>query len=341
MGAMFSVVGISHRTAPVAVRELASVRAAEASARLNLIRGEFPDAECVLLSTCNRAEIYASGLDAARHKDRLMRALLNPARDHAGDMASFFYDRHGRDAVRHLFAVASSLDSMVVGETEILGQVKEALALAEKSGAAGDAMTALFRGAIRTARRVHAQTDIGRGRVSVSSLAVEFAVKVLGDLQGMVAMIIGAGDTAELALKSLVNRGIDDVLVLNRSHHHGEDLARRCGGRACDFGLLDDCLSRADVVISSTRAPHVVVRADAVRRAMAGRAGRPLLLIDIAVPRDVDPEANSIDGVHVCTIDDLQRVADENLARRQDAVGQAWQVVDEELKGFGAAEGAA
>ncbi|MEI6515913.1 MAG: glutamyl-tRNA reductase [bacterium] len=325
---MVSVLGISFHTAPVELREQASVRPGQIPATLQRIRAEFPAAELVLLSTCNRTELYVAGVDVALQKDALLQVLLTrDANAHVAGLEQFFYIKHDLQAVEHLFAVAASLDAMVVGETEILGQVKQALVLAEEAGTTGKVLHPLFQHAFKTAKRVHTETDICRGRVSVSSLAVEFAEKIFEDLSSKTVMIVGAGEMAELALKSLMDRGARDVLVLNRSLERGQNLADRCGGRALQFELLDDYLAKADIVISSTSAPHIVIQADSIRRASEVRRGRPILLIDIAVPRDIDPAASVIKNVYVYTIDDLERVAAENLAKRQDAVEQAWHLV--------------
>lgn len=325
-----AVVGISFHTAPLEMREQASVRAVEVPARFQLIRQAFPGAEMVLVSTCNRTELYIAGVDVDAGRDTLIAHLLSPGSTaRVAELGRYFYIKKDSQAAEHLFAVASGLDAMVVGETEILGQVKSALALAEEGGCAGKTIRTLFQNAFKTAKRVHTETDLCRGRVSVSSLAVEFAEKIFDHLPSKTVMIVGAGETAELALKSLIDRGAREILVLNRTHAHGQSLAERCGGRAVPFDLLDDYLARADIVISSTSAPHVVVRAAAVQRAVQARKGRPILLIDIAVPRDIDPEAARLDNVYVYSIDDLQRLAAENLARRQDAVGRAWRVVKE------------
>lgn len=323
-----SVVGISFHTAPVELREQASVRSGEIPATLQRIRAEFPDSELVLLSTCNRTELYVAGVDATLHKDRLIQALLTrDANAHVAGLEQFFYVKEDLKAVEHLFAVAASLDALVVGETEILGQVKQALVRAEEAGTTGRILHPLFQNAFKTAKRVHTETDICRGRVSISSLAVEFAEKIFEDLRSKTVMIVGAGEMAELALKSLMDRGTRDVLVLNRSLERGQNLAHRCGGRALQFELLDDYLAKADIVISSTSAPHLVIQAESVRRASEARRGRPILLIDIAVPRDIDPAASLIKNVYVYTIDDLERVAAENLSKRQEAVEQAWHLV--------------
>jgi len=329
-----SVVGISFHSAPLELREQASLRSTEVPMRLQGIRAEFPGSELVLLSTCNRTELYSVGIDATAHKDRLIRHLLRDMNNpQAAELGRHFYVKQDIQAAEHLFAVASSLDAMVVGETEILGQVKQALLLAGDNQTAGKVVLTLFQNAFKTAKRVHSETDICRGRVSVASLAVEFAEKIFDNLIAKTVMIVGAGETAELALKNLIDRGTRDILVLNRTHAHGQHLAERCGGRAVQFDLLEDYLAKADIVISSTSAPHLVIRADAVRRAIQTRRGRPILLIDIAVPRDIDPEAGLLDNVYVYTIDDLQRLAADNLSKRQEAVDAAWRIVREGLSG--------
>lgn len=325
-----AVIGINFKTAPLEIRELASFRAHEITDTLRHLAATFPDAEFVLLSTCNRTELYLSGLSVAEHRPQLARSLLkNSASGLADEASTHFYVKTNLEAAEHLLTVASSLDSMVVGETEILGQVKQAFALAGEAGTHRRHLSALFHHAFRCAKRVHTETEISRGRVSVSSVAVEFAEKVFEDLGAKTVMIVGAGEMAELALKSLVEHGAHDVLVLNRSMDKGQALAERHGGRAIPFDLLDDYLPQADIVISSTSAPHAVIRAAAVRHAMEIRRGRPLLLVDIAMPRDIEPAAGEIKDVYLYHIDDLQRVAAANLARRQEAVEQAWCIVRE------------
>jgi glutamyl-tRNA reductase len=323
-----AVIGISFHTAPIELRELAAVRASEVPATLQRIRAEFPGSELVLVSTCNRTELYTVGIDVPAAKHRLVEILLKgDASFRVAEIEKHFYVKRDLEAAEHLLAVASSLDAMVVGETEILGQVKQALGIAEEAQTTGKVLHPLFQNAFRTAKRVHSETDVCRGRVSVSSLAVEFAEKVFDDLGSKAIMVVGAGETAELTLKSLMDRGARDVLVLNRSLERGQALAERYGGRAIQFELLDDYLPRADIVISSTSAPHLVIQAAAVRRAIEIRRGRPVLMLDIAVPRDIDPAAAHIENVYVYSIDDLQRIASENLARRRQAVEQAWHIV--------------
>lgn len=326
------VIGISYHTAPVHVREQASVRPAEVPGVLQRIRDQFPGVELVLVSTCNRTELYTAGIDVNADKHRLFQIMLKGDETfRADELEKHFYVKSDLEAAEHMLAVASSLDAMVVGESEILGQVKQALGIADEAGMAGKVLHTLFQRAFKTAKRVHSETDICRGRVSVSSLAVEFAEKVFDDLSTKTVMIVGAGETAELALKSLMDRGARDVLVLNRSHNRGQDLAERCGGRAIQFDLLEDYLARADIVISSTSAPHLVIHAAAVQRAIETRRGKPMLMVDIAVPRDIDPAAANIKNVYVYSIDDLQLIAAENITKRREAVEQAWQIVRQGL----------
>ncbi len=325
-----AVIGISFRTAPIELREQAAFSAADVPAALQRIRAAFPVAELVLLSTCNRTELYTSGIELDTHKDKLVGLMLKQSSGiQIADAQPHFYVKRDLESVEHLFAVASSLDAMVVGETEILGQVKQALLLAEEAQTTGKVLQPLFQRAFKTAKRVHSETDICRGRVSVSSLAVEFSEKVFENLSAKTVMIVGAGETAELALKSLIDRGARDVMVLNRSVERGQTLAARYGGQAIQFDLLDDYLPRADIVISSTSAPHLVIHAAAVQKAIAIRRGRPMLLVDIAVPRDIDPAASQIKDVYLYHIDDLQRIAESNLTKRHSAVDQAWKIVRE------------
>ncbi|MCX7008744.1 MAG: glutamyl-tRNA reductase, partial [Kiritimatiellaeota bacterium] len=289
MNMNLAVLGINFRTAPIELRERASFAADDVPEALSRLCAEFPGTEAVLLSTCNRTELYTAGIDMEMRRSALIRMLLKGTAPHEFAAAEkHFYAKKDLSVAQHLLAVVAGLDSMVVGETEILGQVKQAYMLAEQAQTSGKALAPLFQNAFRIAKRVHTETHLCRGRVSVSSIAVEFAEKVFEDLGSKTVMIVGAGETAELALKSLTERGAKDVLVLNRSHERALVLAERYGGRAIPYDLLDDYLPRADIVISSTSAPHCVIREASVRKALAVRRGLPLLLIDIAVPRDIE-----------------------------------------------------
>ncbi len=223
---------------------------------------------------------------------------------------------------------------MVVGEVEILGQVKRAYALAQELGTTGKVTNALFQLAFRVAKRAHSQTNLGRGRVSVSSIAVEFAGKVFDDLGDKTVMILGAGETAEATLRSLIGHGVREVLILNRSLDRAEDLAKRFGGKACQLDLLEDLLPRTEIVIASTAASSTIVSRGMLAVAMRERHRRPMLLIDISVPRDIDPSAHDLPDVYLYHIDDLQRVADANRAQREGEVERVRSILQEEMAGL-------
>lgn len=332
-----AVLGISFRSAPLELRERVSFSPGTVPAVLQRLAGDMPRSELALVSTCNRTELYAAGTDLPPDVRSVVSLLTeNDGADGIDALAAGFYAKTGIEAAEHLLAVASSLDSMVIGESEILGQVRQAYGIAVQEHSSGKTLDALFHTAFRTAKRVHSETEIARGRVSVSSIAVEFAEKVFEKLSDKTVMIVGAGDTADLALRSLVERGAREVLVLNRSLDRGQALAAQHGGKAIAFDLLADHLSRADIVLTSTSAPHCVIHADMVRRAMGERRQQPMLLIDIAVPRDIDANVENLENTYLYHIDDLQRVAEKNMARRQAAVEQAWQIVREETAEIGA-----
>ncbi|MDP6490297.1 MAG: glutamyl-tRNA reductase [Kiritimatiellia bacterium] len=325
-----AAIGINFRTAPIEVRETVAFRPETIPRALQRIRAQIPEAELALVSTCNRTELYAAAAPEVLKGADLVGLLLADVGAAQSDvLRPHFYTKKGPQAVEHLLAVAASLDSMVVGETEILGQVKQAYLLAQEAQTIGKLLHTAFQGAFRSAKRVHSETDICRGRVSVSSLAVEFSGKVFEDLGEKTVMIVGAGETAELALRSLIEKGVADVLVLNRSHGNGRALAEQYGGRAIQWDLLKDYLPRTDILISSTSAPHCVVHTEAMRRAVETRRGRPILLIDIAVPRDVEAAVGELQNVYLYHIDDLQKMAATNLARRQAEMDKAWEIVRE------------
>ena len=326
------VIGISFRSAPIGLRERVSFTASTAREALTRVMASVGVREAALVSTCNRTELYVVGPDIQEQQDSLLSLLLPEKGAPLDDaMKQHFYTRTNLKALEHLMVVSASLDSMVVGETEILGQVKQAYTLAVEAESCGQVLHAAFQNALRVAKRVHTETDICVGRVSVSSIAVEFAEKIFDDLRKKTVMIIGAGEMGELSLKSLLDRGATQVLVFNRSHERGIRLAAEYGGRAVQFDRLEDHLADADIVISSTSAPHKVVCADAVRRASAQNRGRPMLLIDIANPRDIEEAVGDIENVYLYDIDDLQTVATENLGQRRRAVDRAQTIVQAEV----------
>jgi glutamyl-tRNA reductase len=325
--------GINFRSAPLSLREKVSYSAAQIPAVLKAMREKLPEAEIVIISTCNRTEIYVVGAHIEELKPRIAPAMMecSDLADTAS-MTEHFYSKQDFEAAQHLMAVAVSLDSMVVGETEILAQVKQAYLLAVEAETCGGFLHQLFQKALQTAKRVHSETDLCRGKVSVSSITVDFAQKVFGDLSTKTVMIIGAGETGETTLKSLCQKGVREILVLNRSPEKAQVLAEAHGGKAVPFDQLAEFLPRADIVISSTSAPHTIIHRPAVERAITERHGRPLLLLDIAVPRDIDPDVRTLDDVYFYDIDDLETVAADNRSKRQKAVEQAWDIVRAEAE---------
>ena len=328
MSALFISAGISHREAPIAIRERLAVPADQVSARLERLKATPGIREAMLLSTCNRLDAFAVA-DSAAAADALADELGLPA-EHARL-------RVGDEALRHLFRVASSLDSMVVGEAQILGQVKDAMALARSAGALGNLLGGALARAIGAARRVRTETAIGRGAVSLSSVAVELAVKVLGDLAGRTVLLIGAGQMARLAARELRSAGATEFLVANRSAAHADELAAEIGGVGVRLDELPSLLERADVAVCSAASPEPLVTRELMAQALPARHFRPLFLIDLALPRNVEPSTNRLENVYVYDLDDLSRVAGQNRGLREAELSRAEAIVEEELRAFLAA----
>ena len=329
---MIVVVGLSHRTAPLAVREALAVPKDRIAETLCRLKGEAGLAEAMLLSTCNRVEVYGRAEEArAGLLAEALVALHSPA---PCDIQSHLYRIEGDAAVRHAFRVAASLDSMVIGEPQILGQVKEAYDLAENAGALGAVLNALRNRSVAAAKRVRTQTGIGRNAVSVSSVAVELARKIFGDLRDRQVLLVGAGKMSELAARHLVEGGARATVLGGRRFERAEELAAALGGRAVPFERLRDELRRAEIVISGTGAPGIVIGEDDVEAALPARGGRPLVLIDIAVPRDVDPGVRKLSGVFLYDLDDLKAVADANLRERRKEASAAEALVEQEVLEF-------
>lgn len=324
---MLTVVGLSFRSAPVELREKILIGEDELASALQAL------GHGVILSTCNRTEIY----QATDTADRSLDALAFLERRFSGLEAAFrphLYELEGSRAVRHLYAVAAGLDSMVLGEPQILGQVRAALDAAEAAGTAGPVLSRVFRQAVRVGRRARAETFVGRHAVSISYAAVELARRVFGRLDGCRALVVGAGEMGELTARTLVDHGVGVVAVANRTLENASALAARFGGEAVALDRVVPSLAASDIVITSTDAPgYVIDRAD-VRSAIAGRDGRPLFLIDIAVPRDVDPAVRSLDRVFLYDIDDLKALCDLNREGRRREVNGVQQIIDGEAARF-------
>ena len=326
------VVGISHRTAPLELRERLAFDDEQAAGVARRLLDEEPITEAVALSTCNRTELYLFAGDTLAAEQAAFRHLAEYADVDAVDLRAASYSSSGEAAVTHLFRVASSLDSMVVGEDQILAQVKDAYRLACGSGCTGTVFNRLFRHAIEVGKRTRTETGIGARPVSVSSAAVELAGQVLGKLDRRTVLVLGAGETSELTVRYLQSRGVSAILVANRTYEAAEELAARCGGRAVRFEDLERHLEAADIVISSTASPGYVLDRGQVERALHRRRGRPMFLIDIAVPRDLDPDINRIENAFLYDIDDLQEVVERNRGEREREALRAERIVAEELE---------
>ncbi len=325
------VLGLSHKTAPVDVRERFAIDEASLSHTATRAR-DAGCAESFVLSTCNRVELYAAAEDPSAIGEQLTDVLAA-----AGDAAALrrhSYRHHGADAVRHLFRVAASLDSMVVGEPQILGQLKSAYETCRGAGFTGPALNRTVTRAFAVAKRVRSQTGIGRNSVSISSVAVDLAKQIFGDLSKRVVALVGAGKMGELAARHLVQNGVAELLVANRSFERAHDLAARLGGHPRELDELPRLLATADIVVTSTGARGFLVDRRMMKRAMKARKHRPVFLVDIAVPRNVDPRVNDLDNVYVYDVDDLTSVADENLAGRRREAEQAEDLVRGEADRF-------
>jgi glutamyl-tRNA reductase len=318
------VIGLSHRTAPVEIREALSIDG-EALAR-QLKQAAELCGEALVLSTCNRYELYGRVSDerALGEIEALIAGKRPEARDH-------LYRHRGEAAVRHLFRVAASLDSMVLGEPQILGQVKQAFQAAQQAGTVGPVLSSLVPRAFQVAKRVRTDTAIGQSASSVASVAVGLAGQVFGKLAGHPVLLVGAGKMAELCARHLREASADQFLVVNRTRARAEELAGRLSGTAHDFGELESLLGRAAVVLCSTGAREPVLRLEMLQRVMKARRGRWLLLIDIAVPRDIEPAISELENVYLYDIDALQAVVTDNLSERQREAAAAEQIVEAEL----------
>jgi glutamyl-tRNA reductase len=321
-------VGISHHTATVETRERYAGGVGEAEL---LATGIWKEA--LVLSTCNRVEIYGSS-DRPVATEEIMSVLWeSKARLEESDI---FYRHDGEACARHLFRVVAGLDSMVIGETEILGQAKKAYEAAREANGAGPLLHRLFQRAFRVAKQVRSNTDVTRGAVSVGSVAVELAGRIFGDLRERRVLILGAGETSERTARALRSRGVSDLRVTNRSLDRAENLAAQVQGRAVPFQNWTEQCHEVDIMICSTSAEEPLLTREVLAPMLKGRADRPLFIIDIAVPRDVAPEVNEMDGVYLYDIDSLQSIADQSLAMRRQQISAAEKIIAEHVADFAA-----
>lgn len=326
--------GISHKTAPLELRERLALPEGRAAGLMAALTGSGGAAEATIVSTCNRTEVYLVAPDPVVAESEVLTALASQAEIRPTELVGHLYSLRGPDAARHLFRVTAGLDSMIIGEAEIQGQVKRAHELALVEGASGPILNRLFRGAIAAGGRARHETGISEKGVSIASVAVAEARRTLGELANRRALVVGAGNTAELVARALTASGTESVFVANRHFDRAQELARRFEGGAARIADLPEQLAEPDIVVSATNSPHHLIDRDLLGPVMEHRESRPLLLIDLAVPRDIDPGVRELAGVNVLDIDDLQLVIERNTASRASEGFKAERILGAELDLF-------
>ncbi|HEY3758187.1 MAG TPA: glutamyl-tRNA reductase [Solirubrobacteraceae bacterium] len=326
--------GISHKTAPVALRERLAFTEPGAIELAQRLTNTAEVREAVVISTCNRTEVYLVVGDPVRAEADALGMLARDAGIRPTELAEAIYSPRNCDAARQLYRVTAGLESMIVGEAEIQGQVKRAFEAALRAGCTGALSNRLFSAALTTGKRVRSETGIGSSRVSVPSVAVGLARDVLGDLRERHVLILGAGETSELTAQALADQGAGTIFLANRHADRALSLAQRFGGSVVGLDGLPEQLARADIVVSSTSSPHPIVEHEELELVLAQRGGRPLLLIDIAVPRDIESRCGDLEGVTLYDIDDLQEVVARNLDTRVGEIPNAEQIVEDEIRRF-------
>lgn len=326
-----ALLGTSIRTSPLDLRERLAFPPNELGAALEAMKERVPQG--AILSTCHRVELYAAADSLRPMKTALKRFWAAQRGVPLKGLGSHLYYLEGEQAVRHLFSVASGLDSAIFGEPQILGQVRAALESSLQHRATGSVITGLFRQAVTAGKRVRTETGIGRNAASISYAAVELAREIFGDLRLSRVLLVGTGKMGELAARNLLSKGVAGLAVAGRTPERAQQLALECGGSVA-LAELEEALPQSDIVISCTSAPHHVIRKEMVERVMQARAARPLFLIDIAVPRDIEPEAGDVEGVHLYNIDDLESTVAANVRERRAEAGAASVIIDEEVAAF-------
>jgi glutamyl-tRNA reductase len=326
--------GISHRTAPLELRERLALPEGRAAGVLNQLRAAEQVQEATALSTCNRTELYLVVSDPVEAESAALGVLAREADIRPTELIGHLYSLRSSEAAKHLFRVTAGLDSMILGEVEIQGQVKRAYELALVEGSTGPILNRLFRGALAAGKRVRTETAVSEKGVSIPSVAVELAQRTLGDLGKRRVLVIGAGETAELTARALAARGVETVFIANRRYDRAIGLAQRFGGEAIRFEDLPAQLPDADIVVSATNSPHHILEPDELNQVMAERQDRPLLVIDLAVPRDVEPSCREIPGVSLHDVDDVQGIVERNASGREAEARRADSLLDAELARF-------
>jgi glutamyl-tRNA reductase len=326
--------GVSHRTASLSLREQLALPEGRAAGVLNALISEEAISEAAALSTCNRTELYLVATDPVEAEAGALGVLAREAGIRPTELLGPLYSLRGADAARHLYRVTAGLDSMIVGEAEIQGQVKRAYELALVEGATGPILNRMFRGALAAGKRARTETAVGEKGVSIPSVAVELAQRNLGDLSARRVLLIGAGETSELTARALAARGSDAVFIANRGYKRAISLAERFGGQAVRIDELPAQLVSADIVVSATNSPHHLIERSELELIMGQRDGKPLLLIDLAVPRDIDPDCREIAEVSLYDVDEVQAIVEQNTSGREAEARRASGILDSELARF-------
>ncbi len=329
-------IGVSHKTAPVEVRERLALPHAQRAAFLRDLRGTADVQEAVAISTCNRTELYVVVGDPVEAESRVLSMLASQAGIRPTALSSAIYSHRNCDAARHLYRVTSGLESMIVGEAEVQGQIKRAYDAAIESKSVGPLTNHLFKAALKAGKRVRTETALGERQLSLPAVAVALAREQLGELSGRSVVIVGTGETSELTARALADSGAKPIFVASRRRDRAISLARRYGGDSVSFDELPVALERADIVVAATASPHLLLEARELAEVMRARDGRPLLLIDLAVPRDIDASCGDLDGVSLYDIDDLEAVIARNRNVRQAEARKAEGIIEEEIKHFAA-----
>ena len=326
--------GVSHRTAPLELREQLALPEGRAAGVLSALVSEEPINEAAALSTCNRTELYLVATDSVEAETAGLGVLAREAGIPPTELLGPLYSLRGAESARHLYQVTAGLDSMILGEAEIQGQVKRAYELAMVEGATGPILNRLFRGALAAGKRARTETAVGEKGVSIPSVAVELAQRNLGDLSERRVLLIGAGETSELTARALAARGSDAVFIANRGYNRAISLAERFGGIAVRFDELPRELANADIVVSATNSPHHLIERTELEVIMSQREEKPLLLIDLAVPRDIDPECREVEGASLYDVDEVQAIVEQNASGREAEARRAVSILDSELSRF-------
>ena len=324
--------GLSHRTSSLEMRESIAFTRDELPQALQSLRDILGDV--VIVSTCNRTELYCTGLDGSVVQEKLTSFLAHRFPRSEDELSPCLYFYEQEDAVRQLFRVASGLDSLILGESQILGQVREAYSASVTHGSARGIISKVFHHALRVGKRARSETRIGENALSISSAAVETARRTLGDIGQRSVMVIGAGQAGKLVARALKDRGVHQMVMVNRTLKRAQEVAKELGGEATSFESLEDLLGTVDIVVSSTDSPDVVLSQEMVARAASRRNGTPLLIVDIAVPRDADPAIGDLPGVTLLDLDDLEAVSQANRREREKEAAQVEDIIDEEVAKF-------